>query len=301
MHLDQPGPDTGVFNTDEVSQGKRPLDYSTSRIIAFPSGRYKEPPKVAGGWKSIDHGHTADVRLNFVGNDPDFLLCGRNITPSQMKVELLSSRAGQFNSGSVTWIETKADAKDCQMGNFSTYEVHGNNNLNPPQKSVKSIQFERPFKEPPEVVCWLKLLHLKSGGPNYRIIAYATNITTTGFTANLNTWEDSTVLGAAMCWIAFPKDKRKVAGGHFYTNEVRPWTEPREKTSKQISFPPGRFKKPPVVLVALNELDMKGDKDLRIKVEATDITKDGFTWHLDTWDDSVLYGAGGGYVALGFA
>ncbi|TKA68258.1 hypothetical protein B0A49_08020 [Cryomyces minteri] len=107
--------------------------------------------------------------------------------------------------------------------------------------------------------------------------------------------------GAAMCWIAFPRNKACVASGSFSTSDVRSWSNPRPKNSARVAFPKGAFTKPPTVLVALNSLDMAGNSDLRIKASVDEVTSEGFRWHLDTWDDSTLYAAEASWIALGFA
>lgn len=81
-----------------------------------------------------------------------------------------------------------------------------------------------------------------------------------------------------MCWIAFPKRKRKVATGTFATSDVRPWHDPRQRNKGRVRFEEGAFGgKAPVVLVALNMIDMAGNADLRVKVWVDEVTKDGFS------------------------
>jgi hypothetical protein len=152
------------------------------------------------------------------------------------------------------------------------------------QEWSKMFRFPVTFDEPPDVVCWLNRLDLASGGSrNWRLAAYVSNVTEKNAIFHLDTWGDSVLHGAAMCWIAFPKNKKKVDCGTFSTSDVRSWYDPRSVNRKRIRFKEGWFKKPPVVLVALNMLDMAGNSDLRVRVDATDVDNEGFTWHLDTW------------------
>ena len=103
-----------------------------------------------------------------------------------------------------------------------------------------------------------------------------------------------------MCWIAFPRRKAHVASGSINTMDVRSWSNPKPNNSASVKFAEGAFQKPPTVLVALNMLDMAGNADLRISADVSNITRDGFEWHLDTWEDSTLYAAGASWIALGF-
>ncbi|KAF1344042.1 hypothetical protein BDV97DRAFT_402995 [Delphinella strobiligena] len=237
--------------------------------------------------------------------------CSRQARSRQhLGVFLQSSARGVGKStlyeASATWIEHKHKARDCQSGQFDTQD-----NLNEAAKSnsgqkgaqrenAKDIRFQRPFAGECEVVCWLSRIDMAGGETNYRIRAYATNITPHGFTAHIDTWADSILNGAAMCWIAFPKNKPSVQSGNFGTGDVRSWSNPKPKNSARFAFKAGSFKRPPTVLVALNLLDMAGNSDLRIKVDADEVDEQGFRWHLDTWDDSTLYSAGATFIALAF-
>ncbi|KAH0153740.1 hypothetical protein KCU86_g21141, partial [Aureobasidium melanogenum] len=145
---------------------------------------------------------------------------------------------------------------------------------------------------------------MASGDRNYRIRAYATDVSRKGFTAHIDTWGDSLLYGGAMCWIAFPKRKRYVQAGSFQTGDVRSWSNPIPETSSQVKFEEGVFKShrpAPTVLCALNFIDMAGNADLRVSVDVNDVDTQGFRWSLKTFEDSTLYAAGASWIALGFA
>jgi hypothetical protein len=57
------------------------------------------------------------------------------------------------------------------------------------------------------------------------------------------------------------------------------------------------FRTPPKVVVWLNGLDMHYGQNWRVKVYATDVRHFGFTLHIDSWGDSILYGGGASWVA----
>ena len=273
-----------------------------------------------------------------------------------------------------TWIEHAAGARECQFGQFDTRDASQDLGANasgggrvaaehrkprklqydggsgggekepPPQEHSLSITFPRAFTTQPMVIVWLNRLDLQSGDEhNYRVNASATQVTKKGFVAHLDTWGDGVMNGAAMAWIAFPAEKKRVASGVVRTTDVRSWGNPRPRNSGWVRFPERLFPPPrrkeenvddveetqgedgsvvvngvangeavvnekgrekeqkPTVLIALKMLDMAGNADLRIKTYATDVTKEGFRWHLDTWDDSTLYAAEASWVALGFA
>ncbi|KAJ9624976.1 hypothetical protein H2203_004927 [Taxawa tesnikishii (nom. ined.)] len=283
VHLDVPGADNGFFSTEE-----EPLQKS---------------PNLAAGFKSLDLSCEAAVRANLVVD---------NISTESFKITLETWGTSTLYSASATWIEHRARARECFFGQFDTQDLpkaaqkaaSGASKpaaKPPPQENSKQIKFPRALDRDAEVVCWLNRIDMASGEDrNYRVHAYATHVTSEGFTAHIDTWSDTMLNGAAMCWIAFPKDKQLVASGSFSTGDVRSWSNPKPKNSARVSFKQGKFAKPPTVLVALNMLDMAGNSDLRVKVDADEVTEEGFRWHLDTWEDSTLYAAGASWVALGF-
>lgn len=297
VHLAKPGRDLGFFSTREVRPPLK-LTTSTSRVIQFPSGHYKEPPNVAGGFKLLHLSHKAPgVRANLVGSD---------ITTKDFNITIETWDESILYEAEAQWIEHKFGSKECAFGQFDTRDVEGypGEGLDEGrQEWSKRCKFPASFKatEAPEVVCWLNRLDIESGKErNFRVNAYVTGVKADSAAFHLDTWGDCKLNGAALCWIAFPRGKKFVDSGTFSTSDVRPWNDPKSKNSKRIEFKKGWFKNPPTVLVSLRMLDMAGNADLRIRVDATDVDKDGFTCHLDTWDDSTLYGAGASWIALGF-
>lgn len=295
VHLDTPGTDTGVFHTEEVRPRTKPSK-STSRTVAFFKDQYKKPPNLAAGFRSLDLSNDAPARANLVAD---------NITASSFKITLETWGNSTLYSASATWIEKKSKARECLFGQFDTKDLSNGSETSKEggaeRENAKKIKFPHSFEEDAQVTCWLNRIDMKGGETNYRVRAYATNVTRDGFTAHIDTWGDSIMNGAAMCWIAFPKNKPYVQSGSFGTGDVRSWSNPKPKNSARVGFEDGVFKKAPTVLVALNALDMAGNSDLRISVDADDVTEEGFRWHLDTWDDSTLYSAGASWIALGFA
>ncbi|KAK5019790.1 hypothetical protein BJ546DRAFT_1000012 [Cryomyces antarcticus] len=301
VHLDVPGPDNGFFSTEEVRPRHKPA-LTTSRIIAFPKNHYQKPPNLAAGFSGLDLSCEKPIRANLVAD---------SIKPSSFKITIETWADSVLHAASATWIEHKANARDCHFGQFDTRDVDAAPkgaagtpaSMTAPRKETsKEIAFHTPFREAPQVVCWLNRIDMGSGDDaNYRINAYATNVTARSFVAHIDTWGDSVLNGAAMCWIAFPRNKACVASGTFSTSDVRSWSNPRPKNTARATFPKRAFAKPPTVLVALNSLDMAGNSDLRIRASADEVTSEGFRWHLDTWDDSTLYAAEASWIALGNA
>ncbi|KAF4555535.1 Hypothetical protein D9617_2g054960 [Elsinoe fawcettii] len=324
VHLSKPGLDTGQFHTDEVRQSTKPSK-STSRIIALPCSaagpHYQTPPNLAAGFSSLHLSNEHPARANLVADD---------ITTSRFKISLETWGSSILYSGGATWIEHKRNAKDCLFGQFDTADVtcpsktistkaatdsngtttHVNSTATAngvkgkekntcPQENSRHIRFPRAFANTPSVICWLNRLDLSSSPDhNYRLRCFASHITKSGFTAHIDAWGDSQLNGAAMCWIAFPSSKANVDSGEINTLDVRSWSDPKEETTGWIKFKRS-FKKPPTVLVALNMVDTAGNADLRVSVEAVDITEEGCKWKVRGGGDSTVYAAGAGWIALG--
>ncbi|EXJ69300.1 uncharacterized protein A1O5_07336 [Cladophialophora psammophila CBS 110553] len=63
---------------------------------------------------------------------------------------------------------------------------------------------------------------------------------------------------------------------------------PHHPTSSHINFS-YKFDVAPKVVAWIDGLEMTSGKDWRMKVYATEIDLTGFTIHIDTWNDTVLY------------
>ncbi|KAK3114567.1 hypothetical protein LTR53_006976 [Teratosphaeriaceae sp. CCFEE 6253] len=308
VHLAKSRPDNGHFSTEEVRRKSKP-SLSTSRPISFAEGRYDEPPNLAAGFSSLDISCEGPIRANLIAD---------NITDSGFRISIESWGHSTLYAASCSWIEHKASAKECIFGQFDTQDASASPaksatapkasttrklavQTDPvPKKYAKIFDFPQPFSEPVEVICWLNRLDMASGADHdYKVRAFADEITPEGFTAHLNTWDNGELHGAALCWIAFPKQKLHVDSGRFSTTDVRKRTDPRMKTKGVVKFK-RRFQVVPTVLAALSMIDAAGNADLRVNLSVSDVTRESFKWTLETFEDSTLYTAAASYIALGF-
>ncbi|KAK4552473.1 hypothetical protein LTR86_010316 [Recurvomyces mirabilis] len=310
VHIAKARLDDGHFSTEEVRRSAKPA-LTTSRIIAFQKDQYNEAPNIAAGFDSLNISCEGPIRANLIANE---------ITEDTFRIAIETWGDATLYSASTTWIEHKANAKQCIFGQYDTSldkqipakpapstksspvktQTSKKTPASLPQKCAKSITFPQPFTEPPSVICWLNRLDLPSGRDHdYKLRAFPDTITPAGFTAHLNTWDNGSMSGAAMCWIAFPASKRHVDSGRFSTNDVRKRTQPRERTMGRVRFGK-KFEVVPTVLAALNAVDVAGNADLRVRVRVEEVSKEGFRWYLQTWGDSTVYSAGASWIALGF-
>lgn len=172
----------------------------------------------------------------------------------------------------------------------STYEIDYHRKQR--QSYRKRIKFPRKLRggrEAPEVICWLNRMDLQNHPMrNHRLHAFAEDVSTESATFCLETWDNSVLNGAAMCYIAFPKNKKKVDSGYFSTHDINSLEAGQEgrgnqRVSNRVEFREGWFTEPPTVLCALSMFDVGGEADLRIKVEVDNVDNEGFTWYFTCW------------------
>ncbi|KAG6354008.1 hypothetical protein INS49_004979 [Diaporthe citri] len=131
---------------------------------------------------------------------------------------------------------------------------------------------------------------------NISITAATSEATTENFKASLHSWADTVLYSASMTYLEKSSAFNYTQTGVYNTQETRPWNEPQLMNSKRINFTTP-FSAPPKVVTWLQSLDMDKSKNWRIIASATDIDKNGFTIHADSWADSILYSAGVTWLA----
>ncbi|EJD33907.1 hypothetical protein AURDEDRAFT_177027 [Auricularia subglabra TFB-10046 SS5] len=178
-------------------------------------------------------------------------------------------------------------------GTFDTQEVRPWDV--PGQQAAKLVTFPVVYAAPPSVAVGLTGLDV-SNGANIRVSASATNITRTSAYMRLDTWADTRLYSAASVWFTISPDNLYYQTGQFATTDDHPWYEPRQNTSRRITFA-RPYAAPPRVVVWLNFIDMDHSRNWRVSATATAVTATGFTLNLDTWADSILYTAGATWVA----
>jgi hypothetical protein len=80
--------------------------------------------------------------------------------------------------------------------------------------------------------------------------------------------------------------------------DVRPWDKPQSNHHKELKFGNVEFFKTPTVFMALNQFDFKAGHNLRVRAYPENVSKDGMTWHIDSWSDTVLYSTGVSILAV---
>src|SRR6266702_3842429 len=159
------------------------------------------------------------------------------------------------------------------------------------------INYERPFVTPPKVVVFFNHLEF-DWGHDWRVSTTASDIDANGFTLNIETWSDTILHCAQTCWIAYPEDREHIFSTSISTMDIRPPDQPQQQHNREILFDSVEFLKKPSVFMALNYLDISYKADLRINAYVDGISTNRLVWHIDSWDDTVIYAAGATIIAF---
>lgn len=183
--------------------------------------------------------------------------------------------------------------KDSDAGHFSTLELHPADK--PALENKKTKMFWKKYPAAPRVAVGLTSLDV-GHAHNIRISASASDINQEKFTANLHAWNDTILYGASLAYLEAGPDFEHLRIGSFSTTEVGKWQDHKPLNSKRINFK-RPFDAPPKVICWLTTVDMDKDKNWRIKAYVSDVDSKGFTAHIDTWGDTIMYQAAITWIA----
>jgi len=272
--------DPNTFNTMQIRAWDKPQLQNAKEIpipphaLGFPQGL---------NWLDIDK--SGNIRIKGFSD---------NVTDTTVKLHLDAWSDTTLYSAGSTWLEVAQNDRDFQHGTFATTDDHPWDK--PQALTSRVIKFAKPYAEPPKVVVWLNALDMDKTH-NWRVKAFADNITKTEFTLHLDTWGDTVLYLASATWIAHPANRTNIASGAYNITDVRPWEKPQVTNTGNASF--GKtFQKAPLLLVAFNGFDIDHKANLRLRALKSNLTTTGFTWNLDAWGDTVLYSAGASYLAV---
>ena len=270
------GPDTATFNDEDIGDSVKTIHFARA---------YTVPPKLAIGLTCLTPIKSLPFRVETFAD---------TISKDTFNIHIRSwGDAGLYTAG-CQWFEILDGDSDYQSGHFSTEDDHYT--YKPQTETSYRITFPTPYNSPPHIVLWLNTIEM-SEDKSWRIKAYASDITNTDFKIHIDAWDDTVLYRGGGDWVAYPIGKALVTSGSYNTMDVRRRENPQLNNSGNVSFG-GAFAFPPQVMLGLNSFDFDCSHRLRLKVSASNITSKGMTWHIDSWDDSVLYSAGVSYLAF---
>ncbi|KAL8651003.1 MAG: hypothetical protein Q9210_003496 [Variospora velana] len=126
--------------------------------------------------------------------------------------------------------------------------------------------------------------------------SYATDIDTKGFTVHIDSWDITIMYQAGMNCLAYPANQTNVASGAFSTDDIQPAHKHQLENTATVKFD-ASFAKTPKIAMALSGFDFGCKKNLRLRLSTSAVTPTGVTWHLQAWEDSIMYRASASYFA----
>ncbi|KAK5709831.1 hypothetical protein LTR17_019445 [Elasticomyces elasticus] len=304
-YLNDMRPNMGIFRLSDVRPRPEKADRGGGCIINFPKERYPDWPHTAAGLQSFDFNHTSKIKDGQAVVHFDMWTSLRHASDGNgwtfrpvLRAWNSSEQTQLIYDATIMWMEKKRDAKSCRFNDVPIQVKAG--------KGQEQVTFSMPWEEGTEfeVYAWASDFNFRGGDAareGFAVSAYASDITVKGFTANVK--GSSNLDKCEYVWIAVRKDKQGSASGSFGIADVKNRKGFASQNSGRIDFPRGKFRKAPNVIAALSSFDLAGGRDLRVGVEVKDVSKTGFTWHLNTWGDNsddALRSATATYFALGY-
>lgn len=130
-------------------------------------------------------------------------------------------------------------------------------------------------------------------GDNIRMAATTANATPTSFDVAIETWNVATLDSARATWVEARDGAKDTQIGQWDTNTGGD----HKKQSASIKFPKP-FREPPEIVLWFRHLDLRPNSgQYRLHTYASDVTREGFTLHTDTWNASEFYKVGVTWIA----
>ncbi|KAL8662641.1 MAG: hypothetical protein Q9168_008224 [Polycauliona sp. 1 TL-2023] len=289
IHFTYPPPDldAGQFNTMELHPSNKPV--LENKKTKYLWKKYDKPPRIPVSLTSLDIGSDKNIRL---------LASATEISQQDFTATLSAWGDTDLYGASLTYLEASSPTFDyLRTGTFHTTEVSPWQDKKP--QVSKRIDFSQPFDgtDAPSVICWLYTVDM-SKDKNWRIKTFVSDIDTKGFTAHIETWDDSVMYQAGITWIAYPASQNNVACGIFSTDDIRDAGKPQPENSATLKFA-RKFGGRPKLAMGLTGFDYGNGRNLRVRLSTSGVTEEALSWHLQSWGDSVMYRASASYFAWG--
>lgn len=154
------------------------------------------------------------------------------------------------------------------------------------QQVSEVVSFAQPYNSRPGIPVALMSLEL-GVAMNPRVKCYSSNIKETRFEINIGAWAGTKVHQASCAWLVIEDNHPDFQFGTYSTEDDHSSRDPRMENTRKVDFSRPYAKKPEVV-VWLSSIELHRDRNWRVKAYVTDVTKNGFTIHVDTSGNSQL-------------
>lgn len=213
---------------------------------------------------------------------------GFNITLSN---HYRNTSANRLKSESCSWLELNNQDLDMQCGVWSLPHLRDDDEI----YTTHNITFPFPYAEAPQVLAWLKRIHLMSWG-NYSLQLRVLDITTLGFTLEVCRKPSPTISELDISWLACSVGRVGVAIGTF---EIKQEINSRARCEGYVAFQRGWFKTPPRVVVGITGIKVAGGIPSGLSVRVVEVAGEGMKWRIDGGEDKKLIATvGGSFIAM---
>ncbi|KAG6377579.1 hypothetical protein JVT61DRAFT_15397 [Boletus reticuloceps] len=169
---------------------------------------------------------------------------------------------------------------------FDTQTIHPS--ANPQTDTRTTVCFPRQLVARPRLSHGIRALDVDKNA-NIRIRSTLPYFTNTWVDCHVETWCDTTLYwGIDDIFVLTPADLDFLTGEHM--------RESHNPSTVRINFE-RPFVTPPKVVVFLNLIDLDNNYSWRLSVSASNIDRSGFTLHIETWGDTILYYARACWIA----
>lgn len=285
--------DIGTFNTLQNRSWDDP-DTSNDFLEHSFDHPYDKVPNLALGLTWLDLDCHDDISIAADASD---------VRENGFRVLINSSNNAHLYTGGCSWLESIDSAEDLQIGEFTMPILRPTSAKSGSVKIQQNIIFPTEFssKKPPKVVAWFKSLNM-SKDHAWEIRTYTSHASARSFMLHVEVGAQTLLRSAEITWLAYSADKGRTISGTFGKIDLdKSNDQPVKPSGSQggsIEFPPSLFTTPPQVFTAISGLAFANTDNLRLKLSQSSFSEKGFSWHLETWLGSAMYGATGAFVAF---
>ncbi len=182
------------------------------------------------------------------------------------------------NAG-VSWMWASGHTSDIQTGVIQWRSDSGGQAIR--------VNFHRSFvTRDPDIFLGIRGVDV---GDNWRIDVRSTDISPTGFEAQIRTWGSSKLWACDIQWIASVSSSTRV--GRF-------WGQGRNRGTVSFTRPIFNVtpKLAPQIMVGITRFDLRSDRNARLRLVTSNVTTRGFDWEIQTWSDSEIYALEACYI-----
>ncbi|KAH7323409.1 hypothetical protein B0J17DRAFT_528487, partial [Rhizoctonia solani] len=263
----------GSFDTQEQRVWTMPQHEHGKKVVF--SKNYEQPPVVYYAISRIDETNRGNLRVKAYVKD---------VTAQGMTVHLDSWDDTDMYTTVAQWITDR----DFQSGVADVKATQ--------EYTTVNVKFDSEYASTPKVVCWLRAFDLDKDG-DFRIDVTPVEVSLKGCQLKFRQWGTTKAYWIQASWIAYPANHCCIDSGSFDTQEQRDWQKPQHEHQKKVTFAK-KFERPPVVYYAISRIDEANKGNPRAKSYVKDVTAQGMTAHLDSWNDTVMYTTVGQWIAI---